>query len=85
MGKRRYFCRGQGEAKSLLLWFEIIIALAALFMLYFTIMDKEALVGHADLDQELTHNAEASLPLHVEVARNTEPLFSENAGGEENG
>ena len=87
MGKRGSFRRGQGEARTTLLTFELIAVIVVLVSLFLMIRDKQILLTHTDLDQELTRDATHALPQGMTIEEvpairsDAEPLFD----GEHNG
>ena len=70
------FRKGQGEVLTTLLLAEVIIVLLVFVSWYMIVEDKQALLKHTDIDQQLTQQALHSLPdaLHVERT-DSKPLF----------
>jgi hypothetical protein len=74
--RKRGFRRGQGESRTTLLLIELVIVLVVLASLYFLVQDKEAVVGHSDLDNELLVEALTTFPSSVELV-DTPKILSE--------
>ena len=84
MGRRGYSRKGQGEAKTMLVVIELIAVVVILASLIFMIKDKNTVIKHVDLDQELTADAMNALPKGMRVensAEHMEPLFGDEQNG----
>ena len=84
MGRRGYSRKGQGEAKTMLVVIELIAVVVILASLIFMIKDKNTVIKHVDLDQELTADAMNALPKGMKVedsAVHKEPLFGDEQNG----
>ncbi len=84
MRKRGCLRKGQGEAKTMLLVIELIAVIVIIASLYLMIKDKNTVIKHVDLDQELTADAMNALPKGMKVedsAEHKEPLFGDEQNG----
>ncbi|MEK6839994.1 MAG: hypothetical protein AABX72_03565 [Nanoarchaeota archaeon] len=67
--QKHMFRKGQGEVLTTLLLSEIIVVLLVFVSWYMIVEDKQALLKHTDVDQQLTQQALRSLPNVVHVER----------------
>ena len=65
--KKRISRRGQGEVLTTLLLAELIVVLLVFASWYMIVKDKQKLLQHTDLDQELTQDALHTLPAGMTV------------------
>lgn len=59
--------RGQGEVLTTLLLAELIVVLLVFASWYMIVKDKQKLLQHPDLDQELTQDALRTLPYGMKI------------------
>lgn len=67
--QRTYLTKGQGEVLTTLLLTEIVVVLLVFVSWYMIVEDKQALLKHTDVDQQLTQQVLHSLPVTLHVER----------------
>ena len=76
MPKRGFSRRGQGEVLTVLFLAEVLFTLLVFLSWYYIVQDKQVLLEHVDLDQDLTNDVISSLHKDFRVERTDgEQLF----------